>query len=98
MAEWALPHINLELCTRCGACVEQCPGHAVAMTADGPSFVQPFNCTYCATCEGVCPQGAIACTYVVTWAPGKQHPLSTAESAEIKKRTSASSAPSAVRP
>ena len=71
MEECALPHINLEKCTQCGTCVEQCPGHAVEMTAAGPSFVQPLNCTYCALCEDVRPQGAITCTYVIVWEPQK---------------------------
>jgi ferredoxin len=67
MAEWALPHINLDLCNQCGTCADRCPSHAVEMTARGPSFVQPRNCTYCAQCEDVCPQGAITCTYVIVW-------------------------------
>jgi ferredoxin len=67
MDEWALPQINLELCNRCGTCVEQCPGQAVEMTAFGPSFVRPMDCTYCAECEGVCPEGAITCAYVIVW-------------------------------
>jgi MinD superfamily P-loop ATPase len=69
MEEWALPHVKLEQCTRCGTCVEQCTSHAVEMTAGGPSFVQPRNCTYCAQCEEVCPQGAITCPYVIVWEP-----------------------------
>jgi formate hydrogenlyase subunit 6/NADH:ubiquinone oxidoreductase subunit I len=69
MEECALPHINLEQCTQCGTCVEECPSHAVEMTADGPSFVRPLHCTYCAVCEDVCPQSAITCTYVIVWEP-----------------------------
>ena len=80
MPDWTLPHINREQCTLCGACVEQCPGHAVEMTADGPSFVEPFNCTYCALCEDVCPQGAITCTYAILWDSAP-----TAETAETAK-------------
>ena len=65
--EWALPQINVTRCTLCGTCVEQCPGHAVEMTANGPSFVRPLDCTYCAVCEDACPESAITCTYVIVW-------------------------------
>lgn len=72
MQEWALPQIDLELCTRCGACVEQCPGQAVEMTAAGPLFVRSFDCSYCALCEEICPEGAITCTYVIVWGSNSQ--------------------------
>ena len=65
--QWALPRINLELCTRCGVCAENCPGHAVDMTDDGPAFARPQDCTYCAECEEVCPTAAIRCEFVVEW-------------------------------
>jgi formate hydrogenlyase subunit 6/NADH:ubiquinone oxidoreductase subunit I len=63
--QWALPRINLDLCTKCGLCAESCPGHAVDMTDDGPAFVRPLDCTYCTECEAACPEGAIRCEFVV---------------------------------
>ena len=67
MEPWALPQIELQLCNRCGHCVEQCPVSAVEMKADGPSIVRPRECTYCALCEEICPEGAITCTYEIVW-------------------------------
>ena len=96
MEEWALPQINSDLCTRCGICAEQCPGHAVEMTADGPSFVQPFNCTYCARCDEVCPEGAITCTYVIVCDSTQTNlplPAETAESAETPQKSQRSLRP-----
>jgi formate hydrogenlyase subunit 6/NADH:ubiquinone oxidoreductase subunit I len=88
MAEWALPQINLELCNHCGTCVEQCPGHAVEMSAEGPLFVQPFNCTYCALCEDVCPRGAISCTYAIVWDPCGKTTISTPSSQRTRRASS----------
>jgi NAD-dependent dihydropyrimidine dehydrogenase PreA subunit len=67
MEEWALPEINLLLCTRCGICVERCPTDAAEMGAEGPFIARPDDCTYCALCDAICPQGAITCAYEIVW-------------------------------
>ena len=67
MEDWALPEIDLELCTRCGNCVEQCPTGAVEMGTDGPFIARVADCSYCALCDALCPQGAITCTYEIVW-------------------------------
>jgi NAD-dependent dihydropyrimidine dehydrogenase PreA subunit len=67
MEEWALPEIDLERCTHCGACVRRCPGEAVEMQASGPVIARPQDCTYCALCEALCPEDAIRCTYTIGW-------------------------------
>lgn len=67
MENWALPEINLDLCDRCGDCVEKCPTQSVEMGPQGPFFAREVDCTYCAVCETVCPQGAITCTYEIVW-------------------------------
>jgi formate hydrogenlyase subunit 6/NADH:ubiquinone oxidoreductase subunit I len=70
MEMWALPQIDLQLCSLCGVCVERCPTKAVDMTDDGPHIARPEDCTYCTDCEAVCPEGAIACGYEIVWGEG----------------------------
>ena len=65
--DWVLPEINLELCNRCGTCVELCSTGAVEMTEEGPAIVRPDDCDYCAECASLCPQNAITCTYEIVW-------------------------------
>jgi len=70
--DWALPEINVNLCSRCGTCAERCPGAAVEMRAEGPFFVRPAACTYCAVCETACPTGAITVRYEIVWKDTEQ--------------------------
>ncbi len=67
MNEWVVPEIDLEICTRCGACVEECPARAVEMGPDGPFIARPEDCTYCAQCDAICPQGAITVAFEIVW-------------------------------
>jgi ferredoxin len=67
MQDWVIPAIDLQLCDRCGACVERCPAGAVTMGPAGPVVARPADCTYCALCDAICPQGAITCTYEIVW-------------------------------
>ncbi len=68
MSPQELPQINLDLCNRCGECVEGCPESALAMDLQGPAFRQPIICTYCADCEKLCPTGAIRVPLTFRWA------------------------------
>ena len=57
MDERALPTINLDMCTGCGLCVDQCPTRAVEMGGAGrPVIVRPKDCAYCGLCEEMCPE------------------------------------------
>jgi 2-oxoglutarate ferredoxin oxidoreductase subunit delta len=69
MDNWALPTINLQLCTGCGLCVEYCPSHAVELVASRPVITAPERCAYCGTCEEMCPAGAIMLAYEIVSAP-----------------------------
>jgi formate hydrogenlyase subunit 6/NADH:ubiquinone oxidoreductase subunit I len=75
MEEWVMPDIDLERCSRCGLCVENCPTEAVAMTNEGPVFTDVRRCTYCGACETECPENAISLRYIIVWghsqAPGE---------------------------
>ena len=65
--KWALPDVDLAMCTRCGVCVVRCPADAVVLADAGPIFVRPEACTYCGVCEAVCPEGAVQLGYTITW-------------------------------
>lgn len=48
--------INKDKCLGCGACVEECPVGACAISdEDGKSGIDPELCVECGACAGVCP-------------------------------------------
>jgi ferredoxin-type protein NapF len=59
---WALAENEfLEACTRCGACLEHCPGHVLVRGAGGfPEFdPRRGECTFCGDCVRVCEPRAL---------------------------------------
>ena len=76
-----LPHVNQELCTRCGKCVGACPCHAIEMTDEGPVFHCGETCAlghdcphdggdcWC-LCQEACPEGAIDCPFEIVFEGG----------------------------
>jgi ferredoxin len=68
MQDWALPKIDKQICSRCGQCVDACPGHVLEMDDSGVIFAKPEDCTYCTTCEQICPEQAVTCTFEIGWA------------------------------
>ena len=58
MAEKA--HVDADLCTACGACVDVCPVEAIKMNDDETlAVVDKETCTGCGDCVEECPTGAI---------------------------------------
>lgn len=53
--------VDADLCTDCGACVEQCHFGALA-SVEGVVVVDPAECYGCGLCASVCPVEAIALT------------------------------------
>lgn len=53
------PVIKEDICTRCGMCVEVCPGDLLAMEEDGPKVVYPDECWHCGNCRIHCPVDAV---------------------------------------
>ncbi len=52
--------IDEELCLRCGACVEHCPGNVLDQDQDGRPFEKyPDDCWYCGVCQAECPAECI---------------------------------------
>ncbi|MEN6317605.1 MAG: DUF362 domain-containing protein [Syntrophaceae bacterium] len=54
------PQADLELCTGCGACVDQCPVSALSMNVDNLPQVDADMCIACFCCQEICPEKAIA--------------------------------------
>ena len=53
-----VPHIQENLCSRCGKCVEVCQFHALAKVGKS-MLVFPQLCHGCGSCTRNCPEGAI---------------------------------------
>lgn len=70
MNDRAVPSLRVDLCTRCGICVDGCPTGALGITPEGwPAIVRPEDCAYCGTCEDLCSEGAIELAYEIVSAP-----------------------------
>jgi NAD-dependent dihydropyrimidine dehydrogenase PreA subunit len=53
------PHIDLEKCVGCGACVRPAHCEALELRGEKAAFVAPELCTSCAVCFWLCPHDAI---------------------------------------
>jgi NAD-dependent dihydropyrimidine dehydrogenase PreA subunit len=61
----ALPEIDLNKCTGCGDCVEECSTDAVELVSGKAVILSPQDCNYCTDCEPICPWGAIRCPFEI---------------------------------
>ena len=53
--------VNGELCSRCGACADECPRLEIEMPSDGsPPLAAAEACIDCGHCVAVCPAGALS--------------------------------------
>ncbi|HOS60596.1 MAG TPA: DUF362 domain-containing protein, partial [Syntrophorhabdaceae bacterium] len=52
------PQADPDFCTRCGACIEQCPVSALSMVTQLPQ-VDANKCISCFCCQEICPEKAI---------------------------------------
>lgn len=65
----AVPVLDANRCTACGACVNICPEDALSLNRELPAYqVDPGACTACRLCEPVCAEKAIR---IEEWSPGK---------------------------
>lgn len=55
-------HIDQEICTGCGLCMEKCRFDAIHMQENGKLQVNAFQCEGCKLCEKLCPVQAISTT------------------------------------
>lgn len=54
--------INMEKCTRCMLCTDNCPINNFDFSVS-PPVVKTQNCYRCYFCEGLCPTGAVECDF-----------------------------------
>ncbi|MCL2790206.1 MAG: nitroreductase family protein [Desulfobulbus sp.] len=54
--------VNQELCSQCGACIDDCPFHIIEMAPDFPALnpTRAHHCIGCQHCLAVCPTGALS--------------------------------------
>lgn len=52
--------VDVEECTGCGTCVEDCPVEAITLNDDDIAVIDEDTCTDCGTCVDVCPTSAIS--------------------------------------
>jgi len=53
------PLVDVDLCTGCETCIENCPTNAIIMV-DGKAFIKNKLCKKCRKCVRVCPVNAIS--------------------------------------
>ncbi|HID26941.1 MAG TPA: 4Fe-4S dicluster domain-containing protein [Methanosarcinales archaeon] len=52
--------VDVEECTGCGTCVEDCPVEAITLNDEDIAVIDEDTCTDCGTCVDVCPTSAIS--------------------------------------
>ena len=56
----SFPEFNLNRCTQCKRCTEECPFGAINEDIKGNPLPNPTRCRRCATCLGACPERIIS--------------------------------------
>ncbi|MFP5212534.1 MAG: FAD-dependent oxidoreductase [Acidobacteriota bacterium] len=54
------PEFNLQRCTQCKRCTEECPFGAINEDPKGNPLPQPTRCRRCGVCMGACPERIIS--------------------------------------
>ncbi len=55
------PQVDHQLCTACGACIDQCPVSAISMVGNFPQ-AHGDTCIACFCCQEICPEKAMTLT------------------------------------
>ncbi|MCP3677837.1 MAG: hydrogenase iron-sulfur subunit, partial [Deltaproteobacteria bacterium] len=57
--DYTFPEVNLQKCTSCKRCTEECPFGAIEEDEKGTPFHKMSRCRRCGTCLGSCPERVI---------------------------------------
>ncbi|MCJ7596482.1 MAG: 4Fe-4S binding protein [Desulfobacterales bacterium] len=60
------PVFNMEECSLCGTCVEDCPGYVLALADDGPKVVYPEECWHCGNCRISCASECVSYEFPIS--------------------------------
>ena len=60
------PVFDMDRCSLCGTCVEDCPGYVLAMAEDGPMVAYPEECWHCGNCRISCPVGCVSYEFPIS--------------------------------
>lgn len=52
--------VNVEVCTGCETCVDECPASSITINGDSKAVVNADLCVDCGSCVDVCPSEAIS--------------------------------------
>jgi len=60
------PKFNMDECTLCESCVENCPCYVIAMTDNGPKVEYPNECWHCGCCRINCPSSCVSYEFPIS--------------------------------
>jgi NAD-dependent dihydropyrimidine dehydrogenase PreA subunit len=60
------PVFNMDDCSLCGVCIEDCPGYILEMKENGPEVIYPEECWHCGSCRISCPVGCVSYSFPLT--------------------------------
>ena len=79
---------DIEKCTGCAACVQNCPAAALKSISNGDRRtieVWYGKCIYCGRCEEVCPERAITLTTTYSLVTGRKEEIKSSVQLEINR-------------
>ena len=81
------PEVNLQRCTQCKRCTEECPFGAINEDEKANPLFNPTRCRRCGTCMGACPERVISFkNYSVPMIGNMVNVISVPEEEEEKPR------------
>jgi nitroreductase/NAD-dependent dihydropyrimidine dehydrogenase PreA subunit len=76
--------VDADMCSRCGACADECPRLEIEMSLGGLPVATAAACNDCGHCVAVCPTGALSRTGVESRDLGEVRPELLPSSAQVE--------------